>query len=132
MQARDTARSTGQADRNIFLFTSVLQDHIWKYRNHIVHGGSPKTRCPFTIPSAKAIALSFELCNPSPLWPPLSTPCWSPPPLGWVKVNFDATIGAENAMVVVMARNNLGEILCWHVKRVPSCFPMDAEALAAE
>ncbi|KAL5549176.1 hypothetical protein UlMin_004407 [Ulmus minor] len=47
IQDRDAWRLSGHLDRNILLFASVLNDHIWKYRNHITHEGS--TQNPMTI-----------------------------------------------------------------------------------
>ncbi|KAL5537743.1 hypothetical protein UlMin_045394 [Ulmus minor] len=43
----DLVNSDHQSDRNIFLFASVLNDHLWKYRNSITHGGS--TQNPMAI-----------------------------------------------------------------------------------
>ena len=44
---------------------------------------------------------------------------WIPPPLGWVKINFDVAIIPHLSMVLAVGRNDLGEVLFAHTSLFP-------------
>ena len=57
---------------------------------------------------------------------PLATK-WIPPPLGWVKINFDVAIIRHLSMVVAVGRNDLGEVLFAHTSLFPPSLPLQEE-----
>ncbi|KAL5559912.1 hypothetical protein UlMin_036123 [Ulmus minor] len=129
VESKDSRMAVGFTDRNILLFASVLCDLLWKHRNDITHGGSPMD--PSVL--CRNISRSYQslLKNISPPTPaaPIS---WSPPPIGWVKINMDAAIGASDAVVACVARDSKGDIISWGSKIISVCSPLVAEACAAE
>lgn len=52
--------------------------------------------------------------------PPDSTPVWSPPAAGVLKINFDASISQSPpfAGLNVVARNNNGKIVAWRTSKI--------------
>ncbi|PON71841.1 hypothetical protein PanWU01x14_070280 [Parasponia andersonii] len=57
---------------------------------------------------------------------------WSPPPSGWIKLNFDLRVEDHHSIVAVIARDHLGLIRCAYSEKVPYVDPMLAdEAVAA-
>ncbi|KAK9983012.1 hypothetical protein SO802_032537 [Lithocarpus litseifolius] len=66
--------------------------------------------------------------NSTPSVQPIST--WTPPPLGWVKLNVDAALSNSKSALAVVARNHLGEILFIWGSGYHLCAPSQAEAAA--
>ncbi|KAL5582063.1 hypothetical protein UlMin_014505 [Ulmus minor] len=64
--------------------------------------------------------------------PPAGFLSWSPPPLGWMKINMDADVGSSIAAIACVARDPKGVIISWVSKTIPVCSPLVAEACAAE
>ena len=40
-----------------------------------------------------------------------NSPSWKPPPLGWIKCNFDATVKPDKVVLVVVCRNSNGSLV---------------------
>ncbi|KAL5575198.1 hypothetical protein UlMin_016897 [Ulmus minor] len=57
---------------------------------------------------------------------------WHPPPSGWIKVNSNATIGEDVAVIACVARDDRGSILCCKSRRLDSSHPLFAEGLVVE
>ncbi|KAF9603085.1 hypothetical protein IFM89_033810 [Coptis chinensis] len=73
-----------------------------------------------------------QMENDSTSTPPESS--WINPPLGWVKLNFDASFHKDcyYTNIVVIGRDSRGEFLGGKVSRVKATSPGEAEALAVE
>ncbi|KAL5574163.1 hypothetical protein UlMin_023760 [Ulmus minor] len=130
LEAMDGSSHGSQAEnRNIFLFVSVSFDQVWKCRNSVTHGGSLQDNALLVesiFKSYHSVLASVSRCK---------LPCashWSPPPEGWIKINFDASLLGSRASIACVARNSEGSIIDWSCKRISATFPLLAEALAAE
>ena len=55
---------------------------------------------------------------------------WSPPPLGFIKLNVDASIAQNNSALAVVARNEHGTVLKARSKILPKRSPIAAETEA--
>nr|POE67813.1 putative ribonuclease h protein [Quercus suber] len=103
------------------LFASIISQ-IWTRRNKLRVGES-------VVPLAKIVGLAteslleFQRAQPSSLSSPkpVSSSKWSPPPVGWVKINFDgATFGSKNlAGLGGVIRNDKGLILAAFTHTIP-------------
>ncbi|KAL5551797.1 hypothetical protein UlMin_001973 [Ulmus minor] len=129
MEAQDSRVARGNADRNIFLFASVLCDLLWKQRNDIPHGGAPMDPAQlFQNINRSYVSLLKSLSQPSYV----VNPVWTPPPNGWVKINMDAAIGTSASTISCVARDSHGSIISWNSKIIPTCSPLIAEVCAGE
>ncbi|KAL5546863.1 hypothetical protein UlMin_006550 [Ulmus minor] len=113
----------------ILLFTSILLDLLWKYKNYITHQGP---RC-----DPSALFETIFQSNSSFFAPKLaaaahSSRSWHPSPSRWIKINSDAAIGEDVAVISCVARDDLGSTLCCKSKRLGSSLPHFAEGLAVE
>ena len=57
---------------------------------------------------------------------------WTPPPLNWVKINFDTVIQDFFLAQAVVCRNSEGQIIYLTSQISSSCSPNMGEALAAQ
>ncbi|KAL5538575.1 hypothetical protein UlMin_045894 [Ulmus minor] len=129
VETQDSRTAVGFTDRNIMLFASVLCDLLWKHRNDITHGGSPMDPTVLFHNISRSYHSLLKNLSPPPSVAPFT---WSPPPLGWVKINMDAAIGASVVAVACVARDPKGDIISWGSKNIPVCSPLVAEACAAD
>ncbi|KAK9986829.1 hypothetical protein SO802_031780 [Lithocarpus litseifolius] len=110
---------------------TIIIDEIWSTRN-LTQFQEGKV----DIHKSKQIVLSrffelsktFSVMNSTPSVQPISA--WTPPPLGWVKLNVDATLSNSRSVLAVVARNHLGEILFIWGSSYHLCAPSQAEAAA--
>lgn len=82
-------------------------DTIWFHRCQVVHGGN------LTNPSSMASQILKVATEHKLAWATyLSSKeeCWSPPPIGIIKANFDIAIGPNFAMAAVIFRQWDGQI----------------------
>ena len=56
---------------------------------------------------------------------------WKPPPIGWLKFNFDVAIRPNKITIAVCCRNDIGEILYACSKSLPASDPAWGEAQVA-
>jgi hypothetical protein len=57
---------------------------------------------------------------------------WAPPPLSWVKINFDTTIRDSFSSQAVVYRDSRGQVLHMSSQISPPCSPNVGEAQAAQ
>lgn len=123
-------------DEDDLCFVSCLARRIWMRRNAIVFGGHlppPALLVQCTISSlAEYTQASSALKMKLPCHPSLSR--WHKPPVGIIKVNWDAALdqSSNSIGVGVIARDEMGWIVASFCTTVP-CFtePTTAEAIAA-
>uniref|UniRef100_A0A2N9HP69 Uncharacterized protein n=1 Tax=Fagus sylvatica TaxID=28930 RepID=A0A2N9HP69_FAGSY len=104
-----------QEAQSFTLLASVICDQIWFHRNKMLKSGqssSPPTPPPLL---AQEIHKSFlfhkqawEFSSQHPTLPTHNP--WSPPPPGWLKINFDAAVRPNNVFLAAVCRNHLGKI----------------------
>ena len=106
-------------------------EEIWRTRNVVLHHkGEVDLQSSIQIIHSKVhecylIFSKTELTNLDP-----STPKWSSPTLGTIKINVDAAISSSNAALVVVARNSQGSVLNIWARITPKRSPLQAEAEA--
>ncbi|KAL5545444.1 hypothetical protein UlMin_005131 [Ulmus minor] len=129
VEALDSSFSSAHVgSRNIFLFAFALFDHIWKNRNVVTHGNPSQDFDRLFASISKSYQSALDSL-PSNKTPNLS---WSHPPVGWIKLNFDASLVGNRASLACVARNNEGTIIGWTCRRLTAPTPLSAEAMAAK
>ncbi|KAL3628478.1 hypothetical protein CASFOL_027524 [Castilleja foliolosa] len=92
------------------VFTAALLDNIWFFRNKIAHGASiPPFQELLSIVSRQIKMHWFSIVktgisNKAP------SPVWIPPPLGFIKVNTDASFKNGVSKAGIIFRNHSGTI----------------------
>ena len=117
--------SSQEVDREHITTTLAFAlDEIWYLRNQLVF---EDTRIDILSSSnciARRVAEFSNLHNLEVLTPsPVSPTAWSPPPVGTIKLNVDATVGPTSTTMAVLARA-MGK------KIYVRCLPVQAEAAA--
>ncbi|KAL5558369.1 hypothetical protein UlMin_034580 [Ulmus minor] len=127
VEARDN-ETTNSNKRNIVLFSLVLFDLLWKYRNAITHG-SPTAS---SISLLKSISSTNDDIMESFPSPKARVPsAWTPFPSDWIKINLDVAVLNSEAAIACVARNSSGFVIRWAAKRVNISSPLIAEGFAA-
>jgi ribonuclease HI len=125
--------ASGMVIQNLELATvqiALTLEAIWKFRNQLVH--QSKLENPFvSIKALECRIMEHVQC----LWSEtnlVNTKAlnWCPPPCGILKINVDAAILIDSAMIAVIARNESGLIVKAWVKQVNTVDPLVAEATA--
>nr|POE60949.1 hypothetical protein CFP56_74244 [Quercus suber] len=105
---------------DLFAMTASL---LWSRRNQLRVGVAAVLVCRINS-MAVANLLEFRLASPPP--PPRAVPniCpvkWSPPPPGWLKINFDgATFSSKGlAGLVAIVRNDKGLVMATYTQSIP-------------
>ena len=123
------------AKRDCFELFAVISSIIWTRRNRMRAG-------ELTVPLKRINALArdtlqeFLVANPPScgIAPAPTLVKWLPPPVGWVKVNFDGALFKEcdSAGLGVIIRNDLGLVMAasTHIIPLPTSVEM-VEVLAA-
>ena len=112
------------------LFAAVLCDQIWMNRNKAVWGNQSVDSVKLFnqvnkvfIQHKQAWQLNLEKKeNSSP---------WKPPPLGWIKCNFDAALKPDKVVLAVVCRDSSGSIIAAQTQEECPGEPIWAESKAA-
>ena len=105
-----------------FAMFAIITSLIWTRRNRLRVGETP-------LPLQKINSVAFDslqefqeasLSRCGPSLPPCSVN-WSPPPVSWVKVNFDGALFKESdsAGLGVIIRNDLGQVMAASAQTIP-------------
>ena len=107
----------GEEAEDFQLYAAILCDQIWMTRN--------KARLEGIKTSLKKVARqvnkSYE--EHKNAWRNQSTKppkdsSWTPPPLNWIKLNFDTAIREDKSSVAVVARDQRGNLLAAWTKQL--------------
>ncbi|KAL0001791.1 hypothetical protein SO802_015572 [Lithocarpus litseifolius] len=112
---------------------AFVLDEILRARNQVVHhGGVIDIQASIKLIHHKLAEYSLVWSSSVP--PPASNVAslykWNPPPLGWIKLNTDATIGEHSNAIAIVARDHTGEVLKVWARSSPTCSPLRTEASA--
>ena len=108
-----------EASKEFQLFVAIMCDHVWMCRNKARVEGIKMA----PIDLARQVCKSFEdhkrawklECKNSS-----KDSTWSPPPPGWIKLNFDAAIREGKTSMTVMGRDQEGIcVAAWAEQRIP-------------
>ena len=110
---------------------AIIIDEIWRTRNLIqFQEGNANIHKSKQIVLSRFVELSktFSVLNTTPFVQP--SPEWTPPSLGWIKLNVDAALNNSRSALAVVARNYAGEILFIWGSGYHLCAPSQPEAVA--
>ena len=108
---------------------ALIIDEIWRTRNLIqfqdgmadIHLSKKNVQTRF-LEYSRVFSVTRALPTIQP------TPVWTPPLLGWIKLNVDATLNSSKYTLAVVARDHQGEVLYIWGSCLHSCSPSQAEA----
>ena len=106
---------------------AIACDRIWWNCNKLVFEGSPSNPIDITFGINRAF-ISHSAAWKAKLAPPF-TP-WVPPPLGWVKLNFDVVITPSTSFLAIVGRDSSGHVISISTSRECSCSLAWAKAKA--
>jgi ribonuclease HI len=117
---------------------AVIARKIWLRRNQVVHGGSfshPNQVLREAVSILEDFRLSNANCNmPQPSSPPTHVEKWRPPPMNFVKINWDAAVDISKKIIGmgIIARDEKGRFLAAISKKQKIMVePVVAETIAA-
>ena len=110
------------------IFTVVACDILWFYRNKALHDNVLFDARSVLAHSNKISLKHFLAWRSSAM---VTVEKWSPPPLNWVKINFDTAIRDSFSTQAVECRDSLGRVLHLSSQIGPPCSPNVGEAHAA-
>ncbi|KAK9994590.1 hypothetical protein SO802_024293 [Lithocarpus litseifolius] len=110
---------------------ALVVDEIWSLRNQVLYQEA-QVDIPKSTQSVQHKFLEYSklLVGKQPNVAPACPTTWSPPPLGWIKVNVDAAISSSHAALGVIARNHKGDVIKAWGRCIPICSSLQAEAAA--
>ncbi|KAK9990719.1 hypothetical protein SO802_025704 [Lithocarpus litseifolius] len=113
-----------------FIMAFTLEE-IWHTRNVVLHHkGEVDLQSSIQFIHSKVHECYLIFSKTKHTTPDSSTPNWSPPPPGTIKINVDAAISSSNAALAVVARNSQGSLLNIWARITPLRSPLQAEAEA--
>ncbi|XP_050280986.1 uncharacterized protein LOC126721935 [Quercus robur] len=115
----------------ILLKMAIIVDEIWRTRNLTqFQEGNVDIHKSKQIVLSRFVELSktFSVLNTTLSVQPISV--WTPPPLGWIKLNVNAALNNSKSALAVVARNYTGEILFIWCSGYHLCAPSQAEVAA--
>nr|XP_023888299.1 uncharacterized protein LOC112000408 [Quercus suber] len=120
----------GKEAKEFTLFVAVLCDQIWKNRNQTVWGNQPIDSIKLSLQINK-VFIQHKQAWQSILGEKENPPSWKPPPLGWIKCNFDAVVKLDKVVLVVVCRDSNGSIVAVESQEECPGEPLWAESKAA-
>jgi hypothetical protein len=111
---------------NFQLFTAITLDNIWRARNILIHEGVAP------VFSRIAFQISSSLEQHLTAWRALVSPSlWFPPPLGWLKGNFDVAVRGNFSVAAGVISDASGNIIMAVTHKLSSSDALAGEAFAA-
>jgi hypothetical protein len=130
----EVAKRCDQTEVELF---AVIARKIWLRRNQVVHGGSfshPNQVLREAMSILEEFRLSNANCNmPQPSSPPTLVEKWRPPPMNFVKINWDAAVDISKKIIGmgIIARDEKGRFLAAISKKQKiTVEPVVAETIA--
>ncbi|KAL0007666.1 hypothetical protein SO802_009168 [Lithocarpus litseifolius] len=110
---------------------ALVVDEIWSLRNQVLYQEA-QVDIPKSTQSVQHKFLEYSklLVGKQPNVAPACPTTWSPPPLGWIKVNVDAAISSSHVALGVIARNHKGDVIKAWARCIPICSSLQVEAAA--
>ena len=107
----------------------MTNGEIWRLRNHIIfqEGNIDILKSIENLKSGFA-EYSNLLSTDNVLTPEPSLPVWFPTPLGWIKVNVDATLSGSKSALAAVARDHRGHVIKVWSSNHYHCSPIQAES----
>ncbi|XP_030931196.1 uncharacterized protein LOC115957108 [Quercus lobata] len=109
----------------VSLNLALILEEIWQSRNRVLHHNIRWD----ILGSIRIIQTRFQVCSSS-LISPTNRQHWTPPPLGWIKINVDAAISSNLASIAVFARNHLGAPIKTWARTIRNSTPLQVETKA--
>ncbi|XP_038687497.1 uncharacterized protein LOC119986877 [Tripterygium wilfordii] len=112
------------------LLALVTFDQTWRYRNDVLHGTLVRS---INLVVAQIQHVHNQHCQAwriSRYVQNIIHPNWVPPPLNWIKVNFDTVMGHNFTASAAIARSLGGDIIFASVSCAVRVDPAVGEALA--
>ena len=120
----------GKEAREFSLFAAVHCDQVWKNRNQTVWGNQPVDSIKLSIQINK-VFIQHKQAWQSILGEKENSPSWKPPPLGWIKCNFDAAVKPDKVVLAVVCGDSNGSIVAAESQEECPGEPLWAESKAA-
>ena len=119
-------------DQWLFSLNMALTvDEIWRLRNHIIfQEGNIDILKSIQNVKSRFTEYSNLLSMDNVLTPEPSLPVWSPPPLGWMKINVDAALSSSKSALAAVARDHQGHVIKVWGSNHYHCSPIQAESAA--
>nr|XP_023917825.1 uncharacterized protein LOC112029377 [Quercus suber] len=120
----------GEEAKDFQLYAAILCDQIWLTMNKARMEGIKNN--PEQV--ARQVYKTYE--EHKNAWrnqsnkPPKDS-IWSPPPLNWIKINFDVAIKEDKASVAAVARDQRGKFIAAWTEQLEQIEPLLGEAKAA-
>ena len=118
---REMLKIQGKKAKEFTLFVVVLCDQIWKNRNQTMWGNQLVDSSKLSI-QINNVFIQHKQAWQSILGEKENSPSWKPPPLEWIKCNFDAALKPDKVVLAVVCRDSNGSIVVaqsvWLVKKV--------------
>ena len=100
----------GKEAKEFTLFAAVLYDQVWMNRNQSVWGNQPVDSIKLSIQINK-VFFQHKQAWQSIIGEKENSPSWKPPPLGWIKCNFDAAVKLDKVVLAAVCRDSSGSIV---------------------
>ena len=107
---REMLKIQGKEAKEFTLFAVVLCDQIWKNRNQTMWGNQLVDSSKLSIQINK-VFIQHKQAWQSILGEKENSPSWKPPPLGWIKCNFDAALKPDKVVLAVVCKDSNGSIV---------------------
>lgn len=115
---------------------ALVADEIWNLGNQVLYQEA-QVDIPKSTQSVqhKFLKCSKLLAGKQPNFTSACPTAWSlplppQPPLGWIKVNVNATISNSHTALGVIARNHKGDVIRTQGRCIPICSSLQAEVAA--
>ncbi|XP_075663417.1 uncharacterized protein LOC142633008 [Castanea sativa] len=100
----------GKEAKEFTLFAAILCDQIWKNKNQTVWGNQPAKSIKLPVRINKVFTQHKQAWQ-SILEEKENSPSWKPPPLRWIKCNFDTAVKPDKVVLTVVCRDSNGSIV---------------------